>query len=44
VLQLFVEKFLTPKYPDLGIDSQFALPNRINSAVVGTHEITVIQK
>ena len=44
VLQLFVDKFLTPKYPDLGIDSQFALPNRINSAVVGTHDLTVIQK
>jgi hypothetical protein len=44
VLQLFVEKFLTPKYPDLGIDSQFALVDRIDSATVGTHELTIIQK
>ena len=44
VLQLFVDKFLTPKYPDLGIDSQFALADRIDSATVGTHELTVIQK
>jgi hypothetical protein len=44
VLQLFVDKFLTPKYPDLGIDSQFALPDRIDNATVGTHELTIIQK
>jgi hypothetical protein len=44
VLQLFVDKFLTPKYPDLGIDSQFAMPDRIDSATVGNHELTIIQK
>ena len=44
VLQLFVDKFLTPKYPDLGIDSQFAMEDRIDSASVGTHELTIIQK
>jgi hypothetical protein len=44
VLQLFVDKFLTPKYPDLGIDSQFTMADRIDSANVGTHELTVIQK
>lgn len=44
VLQLFVDKFLTPKYPDLGIDSQFAMADRIDSATVGTHELIVIQK
>jgi len=43
-LQLFVDKFLTPKYPDLGIDSQFALADRIDSATVGSHELTIIQK
>jgi hypothetical protein len=44
VLQLFVDKFLTPKYPDLGIDSQFRMADRIDSATVGTHELTVTQK
>lgn len=44
VLQLFVDKFLTPKYPDLGIDSQFAMADRIDSAAVGTHELTIVQK
>lgn len=43
-LQLFVEKFLTPKYPEIGLDSQFALPDRIDSAGVGEHELTIIQK
>ncbi|HZQ17476.1 MAG TPA: hypothetical protein VFA90_02055 [Terriglobales bacterium] len=44
VLQMFVEKFLTPKYPEIGLDSQFALPDRIDSAKVGEHELTIIQK
>jgi hypothetical protein len=43
-LQLFVDKFLTPKYPNLGIDSQFQMADRIDSATVGTHELTVTQK
>lgn len=44
VLEMFVEKFLTPKYPEIGLDSEFALPDRINSATVGTHELTIVQK
>jgi len=44
ILELFVEKFLTPKYPQIGIDSQFALPNRIDTATVGEHQLTITQK
>ena len=44
VLQMFVEKFLTPKYPEISLDSRFALPDRIDSAVVGEHQLTVAQK
>lgn len=44
VLQMFVDKFLTPKYPELGLDSQFKLPNRIDTATVGRHELIVTQK
>ena len=44
VLELFVDKFLTPKYPQVGIDSQFALPDRIDIATVGLHKLTVTQK
>jgi hypothetical protein len=44
VLELFVEKFLKPKYPDLGLDSEFQLPDRIDRAEVGEHQITLVQK
>ncbi len=44
VLQMFVDRFLTPKYPELGLDSQFKLPNRIDTATVGRHELIVTQK
>jgi hypothetical protein len=44
LLELFVEKYLTPKYPQIGIDSQFALPNRIDTATVGLHQLAVTQK
>ena len=44
VLQLFVDKYLHPKYPNVGLDSRFALPNRIDTATVGLHVLTVTQK
>ena len=44
VLQLFVEKFLQPKYPGIGLDSKFALPDRIDTAAVGSHTLTIVQK
>ena len=43
-LEMFVEKYLKPKYPDIGIDSRFALPARVDSATVGLHTVTIIQK
>ncbi len=44
VLELFVEKYLQPKYPQIGIDSRFPLPDRIDTATVGQHQITLTQK
>jgi hypothetical protein len=44
VLQLFVEKFLQPKYPELGLDSRFALPDRLDTAKVGLHQLALTQK
>ncbi len=44
VLQLFVEKYLKPKYPNVGIDSQFALPARIEAATVGLHKVSLTQR
>jgi hypothetical protein len=44
VLELFVEKYLTPRYPQIGMDSRFTLPDRIDSAVVGQHQVVLTQK
>ena len=44
VLELFVEKYLKPKYPNIGLDSRFALPARVDAATVGVHSVTVTQK
>ena len=44
VLQLFVENFLQPKYPQFGLDSRFALPDRLDTAKVGLHQLAVTQK
>lgn len=43
-LEYFVSKYITPKYPNVGIDSQFQLPNKIDLATVGYHKLTVTQK
>ena len=44
VLELFVEKYLKPKYPNIGIDSRFALPVRVDTATIGLHKVTLVQK
>jgi hypothetical protein len=44
VLELFVEKFIQPGHPQIGLDSQFALPDRIDTAAVGLHQLDVTQK
>lgn len=44
VLELFVEKYLKPKYPDIGIDSRFDLPARVDTATIALQKVTVIQK
>ena len=43
-LEFFAEKYITPKYPNVGLDSQFKLPNRIDTATVGYHKISIVQK
>jgi hypothetical protein len=44
VLQMFVEKYLHPKYPNVGLDSQFALKDRVDTATVGLHSLSLTQK
>ncbi len=43
-LQYFADHYVKPKYPNLGIDSVFKLPERIDTATVGSHQVTVTQK
>ena len=43
-LEMFVNHYIKPKYPNLGIDNRFQLPDKIDTAVVGNHELTVTQK
>jgi hypothetical protein len=44
VVQLFVEKYLRPRYPQVGLESQFNLPSKIDTALVGFHTVIVRQK
>jgi hypothetical protein len=44
VLEMFVDKYVTPRYPGVGLDSTFALPDRIAVAKVFTHTLVVAQQ
>jgi hypothetical protein len=44
LLELFVEKYVTPRYPGVGLDSTFTLPDRIAMASVLTHALVVEQR
>ena len=44
VLQLFIDKFIKPKYPNIGLETQFKMPSRVDSAVIDTGKVTLIQK
>ncbi len=43
-LQFFVDRYIKPKHPAIGIDSRFQMPDRIDSAVVGRHQVILVQK
>jgi hypothetical protein len=43
-LQYFVDKYVTPKYPNVGMDSTFQMPDRIDTATIGSHKLIVTQK
>jgi hypothetical protein len=43
-LEYFVEKYVQPKHPDVGLDTTFRLPYRIDAALIGSHQLTLIQK
>jgi hypothetical protein len=43
-LEFFLERFIKPKVPNAGLDTSFKMPARIDSAVLGYHKVTFIQK
>jgi hypothetical protein len=43
-LEYFVSKYVTPKYPNVGMDSTFKLPDKIDTANIGYHKLTVVQR
>jgi hypothetical protein len=43
-LEYFINKYIAPKYPNIGMDSTFTLTNKIDIAIVGYHKLTVTQK
>jgi hypothetical protein len=43
-LEYFVEKYVQPKHPEIGIDTTFRLPARIDAALIGSHQLTLIQR
>ncbi|SRR5436190_9230356 len=43
-LELFVNRYLKPKYPNVGLDSEFKMPDRIDTATVGNHYVVLTQK
>jgi len=43
-LELFVNKYLKPKYPNVGLENDFEMPYRIDSATVGNDNALLSQK
>ncbi|MGZ4836726.1 MAG: hypothetical protein ACXVZZ_13875 [Terriglobales bacterium] len=43
-LEFFIDHYLRPKYPEVGLDSTFALPARIDTARIGDHQLIITQK
>lgn len=43
-MELFVDHYLKPKYPDVGLDTRFRMPSRVDSATVGNDEVTLTQR
>ena len=43
-LQFFVDRFVSPKYPNVGLDRDYKLPSKMDSVVIGQGKGTVTQK
>ena len=43
-LEMFVSKYLKPKYPKIGLENTFRMPDRIDTATVGNDNALLTQK
>jgi len=43
-LELFVDKYLKPKYPNIGLENDFQMPDRIDTATVGNDNTLLTQR
>lgn len=43
-LELFVNKYIKPKYPNVGLENRFQMPDRIDTATVGNDYALVTQR
>ncbi len=43
-LQFFLDKYVRPKHPEVGLDTTFEMPYRIDLAIVGDDQLTLTQK
>lgn len=43
-LELFIDKYLKPKYPNVGMQNDFQMPDRIDTATVGNDNALLTQK
>ncbi len=43
-LEFFLDHYVRPKYPQVGMDSVFALPERIDTARIADHQLILMQK
>jgi hypothetical protein len=43
-LEFFVDRYIRPKYPNLGMHSRFKLPSRIDMAIVQQRRVMLTQK
>ena len=43
-LEYFVDHYIKPKHPEIGLDTRFQMPYRIDRAEVGGHSLTIRQR
>ena len=43
-IEFFIDRYIKPKHPEIGIDTRFQMPDRIDTAVAGQRQVTLVQK